>query len=186
MNGILPYNNKFPRLEEDVYVAPGAWIIGDVVIGSRSSVWFNTVIRGDEHYIRIGSETNIQDNCSLHVTEGRYPLEIGNRVTVGHRAIVHGSVVEDECMIGMGSIVMDGCRIGRGSLIAAGSVVTMGTVIPPHSLVVGTPGTVKKEITDKERRRMQESIAHYLQLGQDYLKPELLREKIRIKGFLGD
>lgn len=186
MTGLLPYRNIFPRLGENVFVAPGAWIIGDVVIGPRSSVWFNTVIRGDEHYVRIGSETNIQDNCTLHVTEGEYPLEIGNRVTIGHRAIVHGSVVEDDCMIGMGSIVMDGCRIGKGSLVAAGSVVTMGTLVPPGSLVMGIPATVRKEITEKERRRMQESVAHYLRLREDYLEPEVLRVRTQVKGFLRD
>ena len=90
MTGILPYKDIYPQVEEGVFIAPGAWIIGDVVIGKQSSVWFNTVVRGDVHYIRIGSETNIQDKCSLHVTEGKFPLEIGDRVTIGHRAIVHG------------------------------------------------------------------------------------------------
>ncbi len=170
---ILPYNDILPKLEEDVFIAPGAWVIGDVIIGKRSSIWFNTVVRGDEHYIRIGSETNIQDNSTLHVVAGRFPLEIGNRVTVGHRAIIHGCIVGNDCMIGMGAIIMDGVRIGDGSLIAAGSVVTPGLEVPPGSLVMGVPGKVKKVVDEAERELIRSSIADYLGLAADYLRAAL-------------
>ncbi len=185
MLNILPYNGILPKISPDVFLAPGAWVIGDVTIGTRSSVWFNTVVRGDEHYIRIGEESNIQDNSTLHVTGGKYPLEVGNRVTIGHRAIVHGCVVEDDCLIGMGAIIMDGARIGYGSLVAAGSVVTSGLVIPPESIVMGMPAKVVKAVTDAERQRMQRSVANYLHLSGDYLNPTAVREEVRVKGFLG-
>lgn len=185
MTGVLPYREIYPKLGEEVFVAPGAWVIGDVVIGDRSSIWFNTVVRGDVHYIRIGSETNVQDNSILHVTEGRFPLEIGNRVTIGHRAIVHGCVVEDDCLIGMGAIILDGARIGRGSLVAAGSLVAPGTDIPPDSLVMGVPATMKKTVGEAERDLIRSSKEHYLQLSIDYLNPLLLNEKKTVKGFLG-
>jgi len=182
---ILPYKGILPRLEEGVYIAPGAQVIGDVVIGKRSSIWFNTVVRGDEHYVRIGSETNVQDSCTLHVTAERFPLEIGNRVTIGHRAIVHGCIVEDDCLIGMGAIILDGARIGRGSLIAAGAVITPGFVVPPESMVMGVPGVVKKRVEEAERRLMQASVAHYLQLASDYLPPDPTLDSKKVRGFLG-
>ncbi|NSW86331.1 MAG: gamma carbonic anhydrase family protein [Syntrophobacteraceae bacterium] len=181
---VLPYKDIMPKIGERVYIAPGAWVIGDVVIGDRSSIWFNTVVRADVHYIRIGSETNIQDNCSLHVTAPAFFLEIGNRVTVGHRAIVHGCVVEDDCLIGMGAIIMDGARIGRSSIVAAGAVVTPGSVVPPESIVVGSPAAVKKNITEDERRRMQHSFSHYLDLASDYLDPRPIHDATRVKGFI--
>lgn len=185
MMGILPYKHSYPRLGEEVFIAPGAWVIGDVVIGDRSSIWFNTVVRGDVHHIRIGSETNVQDNCVLHVTEGKFPLEIGNRITIGHRAIVHGCIIGDECLIGMGAIILDGARIGAGSVVAAGSLVAPGTEIPPGSLVMGIPATLKKAIGPDERELTRSSVLHYLRLSDDYLNPELLGEKKKIKGFLG-
>jgi len=182
---ILPYKGILPRLEEGVYVAPGAFVVGDVVIGERSSIWFNTVVRGDENYVRIGSEANVQDGCMLHVTAGQFPLEIGSRVTVGHRAIVHGCTIEDDCLIGMGAIILDGARIGRGSLIAAGSVITPGSVVPPGSLVMGVPGVVKRTVEEAERRMMQASVEHYLHLASDYSNPDPTCDSKKIKGFLG-
>jgi len=185
MTGILPYKDIYPELGEMVYIAPGAWVIGDVVIGDRSSIWFNTIVRGDVNFIRIGSETNVQDNCVLHVTAGKFPLHIGNRVTIGHRAIVHGCVIEEECLIGMGAIILDGARIGRGSVIAAGAVVSPGTEVPENSLVMGIPATVKKSIGDAERKLVADSVQHYLQLSEDYLQPQFLDDKRKIRGFLG-
>lgn len=181
----LPYNGITPKLGEDVYIAPGAWVVGDVVIGERSSIWFNTVVRGDENYVRIGCETNVQDNSTLHVTSGRFPLEIGNRVTIGHRAVVHGCIVEDDCLIGMGAIILDGARIGKGSLVAAGSVITPGFVVPPRSLVMGIPGVVRKTVNEAERQMIQASVAHYLQLASAYLGPDPTRGTMKVKGFLG-
>lgn len=171
--GLLSYLNVLPTVGKDVFVAPGAWVIGDVKIGDRSSIWFNTVVRGDVHYIRIGSETNIQDNCSLHATENEFPLELGSRITVGHRSIVHGCVVEDDCLIGMGAVIMDGARIGRGSLVAAGAIVTPGTIIPPGSVVMGVPGVVCREAGEGERRLITESAKHYLRLASTYLRSKV-------------
>jgi gamma-carbonic anhydrase len=185
MTNILPFKNIYPKLEDDVFIAPSAWVIGDVVIGKRSSIWFNTVVRGDEHYIRIGSETNVQDHAMLHGTPLEFPLEIGNRVTIGHGAIVHGCVVEDECMIGMGAIVMDGAKIGKGSLIAAGSLVTQGLEVPPGSLVMGSPAKVIKTLSEAEQEHMLKSVGNYLHLLSEYLNAPAYEDARRVKGFLG-
>ncbi|GLI34969.1 gamma carbonic anhydrase family protein [Desulforhabdus amnigena] len=185
MTSVLPYKGILPTIGEGVFIAPGAWVIGDVVIGERSSIWFNTVVRGDVHYIRLGSETNIQDNCTLHVTGGKFPLEVGNRVTVGHGVILHGSVVDDDCLIGMGAIILDGCKIGKGCIIAAGSVLPPGFVAPPESIIMGSPAQVKKKVSEAQRELHRGSVLHYLELTQDYLNPKNPDEHTRIKGFLG-
>jgi len=185
MTGVLPYKGIFPKIEENVLIAPGAWVIGDVVIGSGSSIWFNTIVRGDVHYIRIGSEVNVQDSSVLHVTAGKFPLEIGDRVTIGHRVVVHGCIVEEDCLLGMGALILDGARIGKGSLVAAGSVVTPGFVVPPDSLVMGAPAVVKRKVDEDERRLIQESVSHYLELAREYLYPSLLDNAPKIRGFLG-
>jgi carbonic anhydrase/acetyltransferase-like protein (isoleucine patch superfamily) len=184
MSSLLAYKGTFPSIGDNVFIAPGAWVIGDVVIGQGSSIWFNTLIRGDVHSIRIGSETNIQDNSTLHVTEGRFPLNIGRRITVGHRAIIHGCTIEDDCLIGMGAIIMDGAHIGRGSLVGAGAVVTPGTIVPPESVVLGFPAKVAKQVGDEERRLIVESSLHYVELARQYLKSDGPLEGRRICGFL--
>ena len=178
---VLPYKDIHPKLGKDVFIAQGACVIGDVAIGDRSSIWFNTVVRGDVHYIRIGSETNIQDNCTLHVTGGKFPLEVGDRVTVGHGVILHGSVVEDDCLIGMGAIILDGCKIGRGSVIAAGSLLPPGFEVPPESVVMGSPAQVKKATGEADRKLQKGSVEHYIELAADYMRPS---DSNRIKGFL--
>ena len=160
---ILPYQGISPVFPEDIFAAPGCSIIGDVTMGARCSVWFGAVVRGDVHKITIGEETNIQDGAVIHCTYKTHPTNIGNRVSIGHKAILHGCTVEDECLIGMGSIVMDGAVVGKQSIVAAGAVVTPRTVIPPRSLVMGSPGKVKRELTDKE-------IAAFLETTQRYMK----------------
>ena len=138
-----------PVVDSTAFIANNASVIGDVKIGKNSSVWFNTVIRGDADSITIGEETNIQDLSMCHADPGK-PLIIGNHVTVGHRCIIHGCTIEDFCLIGMGSIIMNNAKIGRGSIIAAGSVVLENIKIPPHSLVAGLPGKVKKTFENRE------------------------------------
>jgi carbonic anhydrase/acetyltransferase-like protein (isoleucine patch superfamily) len=145
---IEPYGGKTPDLAPDVFVAPGAVIIGDVTIGAGSSIWYNTVIRGDVGSVTIGRDTNIQDLCLLHMTTDLSDLIIGDEVTVGHRAVLHGCTIEDRCLIGMGAVILDNALIGAGSVVASGSVVTERTVIPPNSLVAGMPAKVKKTSTE--------------------------------------
>ncbi len=147
---ILDWKNKSPRIPDSAFVAPNATVIGDVEIGEESSIWFQTVVRGDVHWIRIGDYTNIQDGSVLHVTSNVHPLYIGNRVTVGHMACLHGCKIEDSCLIGMGAVILDGAVIGEGSLVAAGALVPPGKVYPPRSLIKGNPAKVAREVTDKE------------------------------------
>jgi carbonic anhydrase/acetyltransferase-like protein (isoleucine patch superfamily) len=149
-------------LAADVYIAPGARIIGDVTIGEQSSVWFNAVLRGDTEAIRVGRRTNIQDNCVLHADPG-FPCTLGDGVTVGHAAVVHGAIVGDNVVVGMHAVVMNGAQVGADSIIAVGAVVTEGTIIPPGSLVMGLPGKVKRQLTPEEIERNRASAAHYVE-----------------------
>lgn len=144
---IRPYRGKFPQIAASAYIDLSAVIIGDVVIGEDSSVWPRSVVRGDVHYIRIGSSTNIQDGCVLHVMKDQYPLVLGDEVTVGHSVTLHGCTIESHVLIGMGCIILNGAVIGGGSIIAAGALVTERTIIPPGSLVIGSPGKVKRTLT---------------------------------------
>ena len=157
-----------PVIDPSVYVAPGAFIIGDVLIGPESSIWFGTVVRADVHYIRIGAQTNIQDQCVLHVTGGTYPLQLGDRITVGHRAIIHGCTVEDGCLIGMGAVLLDGCHVGAEAIVAAGSVVAEGSHIPPRTLAMGVPAEPLREVNEKELARARYSASHYIELAEIY------------------
>lgn len=147
---LYSFKNKAPKLHSSVYIAPTAQIIGEVHIGKNASVWFSSVVRGDLARIRIGERTNIQDLCTCHADEN-IPLKIGNGVTIGHRCILHGCTIEDDCLVGMGAIVMNQAIIGRGSMIAAGAIVLEKTIIPPYSLVVGSPGKVKKTYENQEK-----------------------------------
>jgi gamma-carbonic anhydrase len=180
---ILPYRDILPQLAPNVFIAPGAWVIGDVVIGERSSIWFNTVVRGDVHFIRIGSDTSVQDNSTLHVTAPKFPMHIGNRVIIGHKAIVHGCTVEDECLIGMGSIILDGAKIGRGSVIAAGSLIPPGFEVPPESVVMGSPAQIKRKTGEADREMIRKSWSHYVELAAEYFNAGTIQEG-QIKGFL--
>jgi len=158
---VLAFGGKTPDIHPSVFIADGARIIGDVTIGERSSIWYNAVVRGDVHRVRIGRAVNVQDNAILHVTHDTAPLDIDSDVTIGHGAIVHGCTVEEGCLLGMGSIILDGAIIGRGSLIAAGSVVLQRTEIPEGVLVAGNPAVVKRELSEDERTGLRESAKKY-------------------------
>ena len=150
-----------PVIDPTAFIAPTALIMGDVWVGAESSIWYTAVLRGDMAPIRIGSQTNLQDGTIVHVDED-IACTIGDRVGVGHRVILHGCTVEDDCLIGMGSILLNGAAVGRGSLVAAGSLLTEGTRVPPGSLVMGVPGKVVRPITDELSRRIEETWRRYL------------------------
>lgn len=165
---IRAFRGVLPQAAESAYVDPSAQVIGDVVIGERSSVWPNVTIRGDVNYIRIGEETNIQDNAVLHVETDIWPLFLGNRVTVGHAAALHGCSIGDECLIGVGAVVLNGARVGRGSVVAAGAVVPEGMEIPAGSVAMGVPAKVARAVSDQERERFRRSAARYVNLLKIY------------------
>lgn len=167
---VLPFEGRLPQLGPDVFLAPGAAVIGDVIIGARSSVWFGAVLRGDDHFIRVGDEVNIQDNVVIHEGRGELPALIGDRTTVGHAAILHGCTVGALCIVGMGAKIMDGCQIGERCLIAAGTLLTPGTRVPPGTLVVGAPGRVKRDLRPDELAHLEESAANYVELASRYLR----------------
>jgi len=156
------------RIDPTAFVAPGAVVVGTVTLAARASVWFNTVVRGDTAPIEVGEGSNVQDNSVVHVDEGQ-PAVIGARVTIGHRAIVHGCVIEDDCLIGMGSILLSGARIGSGSLVAAGALVREGQNIPAGSLVVGAPARVAGPVSEAHRGAILRGAAHYAELAQSYV-----------------
>ena len=159
---LLVFQNKIPQIDSSAYIVESAAVIGDVVIGAESSIWFNAVIRGDVNYIRIGKRTNIQDGCVLHVAREKYPLTIGDEVTVGHNATLHACTIESRCLIGMGATIMDGSTIGENCIVGAGSLVTPGTTIQPGSLVIGGPAKVKRKLTENEIRSIIDSANHYV------------------------
>jgi len=163
------FNGKQPRLGQGVFVADDVSIIGDVEIGNDVSVWYGVVLRGDIHFIKIGSRTNIQDNCVLHVTGGAHPTIVAEEVTIGHAAIVHGCTVKKGALIGMGSRVLDGAVVGECALVAAGAVVSEGFVVPPRTLVAGVPAKIKRPLTDAELDRLDMSWKHYVELKDRYL-----------------
>lgn len=165
---VLPFEGVRPTFRGDNFVAAGAVVIGDVVVGEQTSIWFNTVVRGDVHSIRIGARTNIQDLCMCHVTGGAFPLHVGDDVTVGHRVVLHGCTVGDRSLIGMGSVVLDGASIADDVLVAAGSLVTQGAQFPSGVLVMGTPARVKRPLTDEELADLPATAAHYVMQAQRY------------------
>ncbi len=167
---ILPYKGTEPKIHSSVFIAEGAHVIGDVEIGEQSSVWFNTVIRGDVNHIRIGKRTNIQDGCVLHVARKTLPLIVGDEVTVGHNVTLHACTLASRCLIGMGATVMDGAEVGEYSIVGAGALVTPGTKIPPRSLAVGSPARVKRELTEEEIRGIRESASNYVADQENYLE----------------
>ena len=165
---IRAYRGNVPKIAASAYIDPSAQVIGDVVVGERSSIWPNVTARGDVNSIRIGAETNIQDNSVLHCDAGLYPLNIGSRVTVGHLAMIHGCTIEDDCLIGIGAVVLNGAKIGRGSVVAAGAVVPEGMEVPPQSMVMGVPAKVKRPLTEAERERFSQNAKHYVDATRIY------------------
>jgi carbonic anhydrase/acetyltransferase-like protein (isoleucine patch superfamily) len=168
LSELLSYKGILPTLGEDAYVAPGARVIGDVVLGDGASVWFNSVVRGDVMPIRIGARTNIQDLSVLHVSSETFATTIGDDVTVGHRAIIHGCTIEDRCLIGMGAIILDGAYIEEGCLIAAGALVPPGVRVPAGSVYMGAPGKVRRQVSQAELENFLESAKHYSELARVY------------------
>jgi len=158
---ILPVHGILPTIGPDCFLADNATVVGDVVLGRGCTVWFGAVVRGDVHRIRVGDETNIQDGAVLHCTYQTAPLTIGSRVSIGHRALVHGCTVADEVLIGMGAIVMDHAQVGVGCLIAAGAVVLEGTVCEPGYLYAGVPARRIKPVSDGQRAMIRRTAANY-------------------------
>jgi carbonic anhydrase/acetyltransferase-like protein (isoleucine patch superfamily) len=159
---IRSYQGHMPTVPPTCYVDESAQLIGDVVLGENASVWMNAVLRGDVHFIRVGANSNIQDCSVLHGMLGKWPVIVGDWVTVGHSVTLHGCVVEDRCLIGMGVVILNGARIGAGSIIAAGTLIPEGTVVEPGSLWMGVPGKLRKKLADED----QETILRY---GRNYL-----------------
>ncbi|MFA7227871.1 MAG: gamma carbonic anhydrase family protein [Melioribacteraceae bacterium] len=159
---LFPYKDHFPRLHKSVFVASGAKIIGDVEILDDSSVWYNCIVRGDVNYIRIGSETNIQDSSMLHVTNEKYPLIIGSGVTIGHSVTLHGCILKDFCLIGMGAVVLDGAVVEKNALVAAGSVIKPGFVVPTGKLAAGVPAKIIRDLTEDEIAEFERSATRYI------------------------
>ncbi|QTX03949.1 gamma carbonic anhydrase family protein [Agromyces archimandritae] len=159
-----------PELDESAFVAAGAVIVGDVHLGAEASVWYNAVLRAEAERITIGARSNLQDGVAGHVDAG-FPLTVGEGVSVGHRAVLHGCTIEDDCLIGMSATVMNGVVIGAGSLVAAGAVVLEGTQVPPGSLVAGVPAKVRRELSAAEREGLQRNAAHYLELARVHQSP---------------
>jgi len=165
---IRPFGGKTPQLGEGVFVAPSADVIGNVVIGARSTIWYCAVLRADVESIRVGAETSIQDNTVVHVDSSGYSTVIGDRVTVGHSVVLHGCSIGDDALIGIGSIVLNGAEVGAGAMVGAGSLVTPGTKIPPGMLALGSPARLKRPLTDEEKRNMREGATRYVQLGREH------------------
>jgi gamma-carbonic anhydrase len=158
---VRPYRTLTPKIGEDVVIMEGVRVVGDITLGDGVSLWYNTVIRGDVHWVRIGADTNIQDNSVLHVTHDRFPLLIGERVTVGHAARLHGCTIEDETLIGIAATVLDGAVVRHHSMVAAGAVVPPGMVVETGTLVAGVPARPIRQLRDDEVANFAESAARY-------------------------
>jgi carbonic anhydrase/acetyltransferase-like protein (isoleucine patch superfamily) len=166
---IRSYQGRLPQVSASCYVDLSAQVIGDVALGERSSVWMNAVLRGDVNAIRVGANSNVQDCAVLHGQRNTYPVIVGDWVTIGHNATVHGCVVEDEVLIGMGATILNGCRIGSGSIVAAGAVVPEGTIVPPRTLWAGVPAKLRRELGGQDRALILEYAQNYLDYTQIYL-----------------
>ncbi|KXH81889.1 gamma carbonic anhydrase family protein [Sporosarcina sp. HYO08] len=166
---IIPYNNHTPIIDSTVFIAPGAKIIGDVQVGAESTIWFSAVLRGDEDYIKIGKRCSVQENSTIHQSEG-VPVNVEDEVTIGHNVVLHGCTIGKRSIIGMGSTILDHAEIGEECIIGANTLIPQGKKIPPRSLVIGAPGKVVRELTDKDLELIQLSIDSYVQKGYEYRK----------------
>lgn len=166
---IVNLENKKPKIAKDVFVADNARVIGNVEIGEKSSVWFGAVVRGDDNTIKIGERTNIQDLCMVHIDHNHDTI-IGDDVTVGHRAIIHGAHIGNRCLIGMGAIIMNGAKIGDDCIVGAGALVTEDQIIPPKTLVIGFPAKPKRELTENEIKMILKSAHGYAKRAEFYKK----------------
>jgi len=167
-NHVLPFQGTSPTIADDVFIAPTAVVIGDVVIGAGTSVWFNCVIRGDVHEIRIGERTNIQDGTIVHVTGGKLGTYIGSDITIGHGAILHACTLEDSCFIGMGATILDGVVVESGAMVAAGAVVTPGKRVKTGELWAGNPARLMRQLSPQEQEFFPVSAAGYVSLAGRY------------------
>jgi carbonic anhydrase/acetyltransferase-like protein (isoleucine patch superfamily) len=167
---LRPFRGVLPRVHPTAFIDDSAQVIGDVEIGEESSIWMNVVMRGDVHRIRLGRRSNVQDGTVVHVMNRTHPTTIGDEVTVGHAALLHGCTVEDRCLIGMGAILLNGAHIGTCSIVAAGSLVVEETNVPPRSLVMGSPGRVKRPLTDAEVAGIQGYADRYVDYRREYMK----------------
>ena len=172
MKIIKSVNGKFPQIPKDCYIAENATIVGDVSLGKECSVWFNAVIRGDVHSIKIGNKVNIQDGAVVHCTYKKAPTKIGNNVSVGHNALVHGCTIKDNVLIGMGSIVMDGAIIESNSIVAAGSVVLEGTIVESGTIYAGIPAKKVKDLNEEKINRLISGISDNYVLYSSWFKDE--------------
>ena len=163
---LFQYEDLYPKIHQNVFLAEGVKIIGDVEIGENSSVWYNCVIRGDVHYVKIGSETNIQDLSMLHVTNNKFPLNIGSKVTIGHSVKLHGCTINDLSLIGIGAIILDGAVVEEQSMVAAGCVVKPGFAVPSGKLVAGVPGRVVRDLSDEELSDFEASAKRYVKYSE--------------------
>jgi carbonic anhydrase/acetyltransferase-like protein (isoleucine patch superfamily) len=166
---IRPYKGISPTIPASCYVDPSAQIIGDVVLGEHASVWMNAVIRGDVFKIRIGAHSNVQDCSVLHGMKEKYGVFLGDYVTVGHSVTLHGCTIEDRCLIGMGCIILNGARIGSGSIIAAGTLIPEKTVVEPGSLWMGSPGKLRRKLSDDDQKTIMQYANNYLGYKESYL-----------------
>jgi carbonic anhydrase/acetyltransferase-like protein (isoleucine patch superfamily) len=166
---IRAHRGRVPRVHSTAYIDDSAQVIGDVEIGQESSVWMCVVIRGDVHRIRIGDRSNVQDGTVIHVMKDTHPTLVGNDVTIGHAAIIHGCTIADRCLIGMGAILLNGVHVGSGSIVAAGTLLVEGMDVPPRSLVMGSPGKVRRTLTEAEAADIQMYADRYVAYRLDYL-----------------
>ncbi|CAM5710927.1 gamma carbonic anhydrase family protein [Streptomyces afghaniensis] len=162
---ITGIGGREPQIDPEAFVAPTASVIGSVTLGAGASVWYGAVLRGDVEAISVGASSNVQDNCTLHADPG-FPVTVGERVSIGHNAVVHGARVEDDCLIGMGATVLNGAVIGAGSLVAAQALVPQGMVVPPGSLVAGVPAKVRRELSEEERQGVTLNGTMYAELAK--------------------